>query len=167
MGQGWNLISLPVVPGDNTLQSVLASVWDNVNSVWAYDPNPGWQRYVVNGPSFLNDLANMEQGKGYWVDMDSTVTLTITGETITNTSVALKQGWNLVGYNYQEVRDRDTALASIAGFCNSIWNYDSETGQWLRYVEGAPDFLNNLNELEPGRGYWIDVSQDCVWDIFP
>jgi hypothetical protein len=152
-------------PVSNALQYVLASIWADVNSVWTYDANPGWRRYVVGGPDFLNDLTTMESGKGYWVDMNSAAMLTITGYTVTNTAIQLRQGWNLVGYNPQVECDRDTAIASIVNECASIWTYDGT--QWLRWVADGPPFLNNLTQLEPGCGYWINVSADCVWNISP
>jgi hypothetical protein len=165
--QAWNLISLSVNPADNALQSVLESVWGNVNSVWTYDSNPGWRRYVAAGPDFLNTLITMESGRGYWINTKDAATLTVTGSQIDDTAVELFLGWNLVGYSYQVIRDRATALASISEECASIWTYDSATQQWLRYVEGTPDFLNTLTQLEPGRGYWINVTEDCVWSMSP
>jgi hypothetical protein len=165
--QGWNLISLQVDPWDHTLQSVLASVWDNVNSVWAYDANPGWQRYVAAGPDFLNDLTTMETGRGYWISVDGEPMLSITGIQIIDTAIQLRQGWNLAGYNASTPQPREDALASIDGKYSSIWTYDSSTGEWLRYVVGGAEFLNTLTQLEPGRAYWINASEDCVWDISP
>ena len=40
-------------------------------------------------------------------------------------------------------------------------------GNIKAYVVGAPDFLNNLDTMGPGKGYWINVTEDCVWDIPP
>ena len=36
---------------------------------------------------------------------------------------------------------------------------------WLRYAPGAGLWANTLTELSPGRGYWIDVTADCVLTV--
>jgi hypothetical protein len=44
-----------------------------------------------------------------------------------------------------------------------IYAYDSEEKKWLKYFKGGPNFLNDLELLEPGHGYWFYVEQD--WTI--
>ena len=44
-----------------------------------------------------------------------------------------------------------------------IVTYDSEDERWLKYFRDGPGFLNDLELLEPGRGYWFYVEQD--WTI--
>jgi len=163
--QGWNLISLPVNSRDNALQSVLTSVWASVNSVWTYKANSGWSRHVVGGPDSLNDLTTMESGRGYWISMINDAILSVAGRQVTNTNTQLRGGWNLVGYNCEEEKDREMALSSIAELLRSIWTYDNGKAEWLRYVVGAPNFLNSLTHLGPGSGYWISVTEDCAWDV--
>jgi hypothetical protein len=150
---GWNLTSIRFDTEDSSVLSVLDPIRDCCRSVWTYDANLGnWERYVFDEPNSPNGLQFIVPGKGYWIYMDARATLAITGVQ-TQTDIPLYTGWNLVGYNYQEGRDLDTD--SMPESCTSIWTYDSREETWLKCVKGVPDNLNDLNRLEPGKGYWI------------
>lgn len=155
---GWNLISLPLDPSNKSITSVLNSIEGKYLSVWAYGV-AGWERYIVGAPG--NNLSTMEAGRGYWIKMTQSATLTITGEDTYNKAVQLRQGWNLVGYNSLISRTREEALASIDGLYYSVWTYVN--GGWLRYIPGASG--NNLTEMKPWEGYWINAVQNCVWEL--
>ena len=36
---------------------------------------------------------------------------------------------------------------------------------WKRYDPSGPAYANDLVALQPGRGYWIKVTQDCEWSL--
>ena len=166
MESGWNLISIPVQLPDNTLDAAFQPIAGQYSSVWAYDAeNSKWERYVVGGPDFLNSLETIEQGRGYWVQMADSAILTVGGQRAVDEPIQLKLGWNLVGYNSATAQSLEDALSSVAGNYSSVWTYDATTGEWKRHVVGGPGFLNNLETMEPGRGYWIDVVVDCIWDV--
>ena len=95
--EGWNLISLPLEQKDTIIDSVLAPIDGQYNSVWTYQANPGWLWYLPEFP-FASNLWNMDAGMGYWVDMKEAVSLTIQGDDPLMV-VRLWKGWNLVGYN--------------------------------------------------------------------
>ena len=81
------------------------------------------------------------------------------------TTTVLEPGWNLVGYNSQTAKPVAESMSSIAGKYNSIWTYDAHAGLWLRYVVNGQSFLNDLEFMQPGRGYWIDAKERCLWDV--
>jgi hypothetical protein len=166
LNEGWNLISLPLYPEDNATLSVLDPILGSCDSVWTYNSfTASWNRYIINGPGTLNDLIKMEPGNGYWINMTRAETLIVTGYEITYMNIPLKKGWNQVGYNSLIPLPVEAALSHIYGICHSISTYDSLTGTWLNYAINGPDFLNNLDRLEPGQGYWIFATGDCIWDI--
>lgn len=161
--EDWNLISIPIELADTALATVFETIDSLYTAVWAYSANPGWERYIVGGPDFLNTLTDVVPGKGYWVEMSVDAELSLDGPPIED-PISLMVDWNLVGFNSVAEMDRADALASIAGYCNAAWGYDPASG-WEKYVEGGPDFLNNLVSFKPGRGYWIDARPGCPpWD---
>ena len=165
LAAGWNLISLYLQPMDTRLSSVLSSIEGKYDSVWAYDAMTGqWRRNVTDTPSFLNDLEEMEAHLGYWIMMNQPATLIVEGSSPAS-AIPLRAGWNLVGYNSQTPALLDDYLSTVEDSCNSIWTYDATAGEWLQYYASAPAFLNDLEYLEPGNGYWIEVNEDCIWDI--
>ncbi|RCV64774.1 hypothetical protein C5S53_07210 [Methanophagales archaeon] len=162
---GWNLISLPKIPEASDVLDVMRMVGHNLNSVWTYVGRI-WKRYDLTGPSFLNDLATLEPGKGYWIDMKSSDRLDdlyMTGTELTDKSIPLASGWNLVGYNSLSSMGITDALNSVPGNWNSVWTY--EKGKWKRYNLTGEVFLNDLETLGPGKGYWIDMKSDATWSL--
>ncbi len=62
---GWNLIGLPFIPDDPSIEVVLGDILYHVESVWTYDAWSGyWSSYSPYAPS---DLTMMVDGKGYWI----------------------------------------------------------------------------------------------------
>lgn len=159
LGGNWNLISLEKQPANTAIATVLDAIIDNVVSVWAYTGTV-WEVYDPANPSF-SDLLTMEAGKGYWINMNETATLTVSGSAPSK-SIDLVSGWNLVGYNSSAAQDIATALASIANKYISVWAYMG--GSWKVYDPANPGF-SDLTSMEPGYGYWINANQDCIWTL--
>jgi hypothetical protein len=84
--------------------------------------------------------------------------------------IQLRAGPNLVAYGGPS-RPIVEGLASINGFYTKVFAaiYEYDPGQnkyalvWKRYLVGAPAQFNTLTYLDPWQGYWIYVTQDCVW----
>lgn len=155
--EGWNLISIPLMPEDTTISSVLSPISGNYSIVWAYDKTEGgiWKMYDPGAPIFVNDLKEIQPGKGYWIMMTANDTLPVSG-TLQENSFRLQSRWNLIGYNSLSNKPIDTALAPMSGNYSIVWTYDTAGGRvWKMYDPSAPIFVNDLKDMEPGKGYWI------------
>lgn len=77
---GWNLISWPG-QAPAPISTALASISDQYNLVYAYmaaDSADPWKKYDPNAPfPFLNDLAQVKPGQGYWLRMIQAATLQV------------------------------------------------------------------------------------------
>jgi len=93
--------------------------------------------------------------------MNESATMIVAGLLPSN-STDLVNGSNLVGYNSASLRDTPEAITSIEGQCVSVWAFIE--GSWKLYDPANPGF-SDLTTMEPGYGYWIDVSEACVWDV--
>lgn len=73
-----------------------------------------------------------------------------------NQKIALKTGWNLIGFPFNTNQDVATALSSIINEVEIIKDNDGfwKTGQNVAF--------NSLNTLNWGKGYLVKVSADCV-----
>jgi len=80
-----------------------------------------------------------------------------------NITTQLFIGWNLVAFSSAKPLPIDEALLSISNVCISAWEYDASTSDWHRHILGGPAFLSDLHELNPNHGYWLYVTQDCIW----
>jgi hypothetical protein len=159
LSQGSNLISLYRQPEDTDIASVLSSISGKYTSVWAFIDNT-WKVYDPLNPGF-SDLTTMEAGRGYWVEMNESATMIVAGLVPSN-ATDLVNGSNLVGYNSANPWDTPGAVASIDGQCVAVWAFIE--GSWKVYDPENPGF-SDLTTMEPGYGYWIDVSEACVWNV--
>ena len=157
LSNSWNLVSLSQSPSNKKVESVLGAISGKYISVWAYDNNQ-WQVYDAASPGF-SDLTEMTPGKGYWINMSDNVEFSISGLT-SGDRIELSEGWNLVGYNSTTSKEMSEAISSISSYIVSVWAY--EEGQWKVYDPQNPEF-SDLTTMEPGYGYWINVSDPCTW----
>ena len=106
----------------------------------------------------MNNLDEIKPGVGYWVLMKNPSSLVVRGIR-TTAPVSLYAEWNFIGFNLLNAQPLPEALSSIAGNYESVWMYDAMDGEWKKYNVEWPDILNNLTEIEPGKGCWIRMYQ--------
>ena len=166
----WNLLSLPLILADTSIEAVLSSISGDYDLVYAYDgcdtADP-WKRYDVNAPPYANDLTNLDGKTGIWIRITDTPTLIVSGQVPTGTDIQLCEGWNLVGYPSTQAKPITDALSSIEGKYTLVYAYDASdtTDPWKKYDVSAPPYANDLTEMQPGLAYWIKVSDDCVLTV--
>jgi hypothetical protein len=145
--QGWNMISSFVAPKDSTLDSVLVKVKPRLVIV---KNNTG----QVYWPAFsINTIGNWKKQHGYQIYMQSTDTMTVTGDEIDPelTPLVMPQGWNMVSYLRNSPMRADSALTTIAG---NIVIAKNNAGQvyWPSLI------INTIGNMKPGQGYQTYLS---------
>jgi len=70
-------------------------------------------------------------------------------------------GWNLFSYPVRSSQPVAEALVSVSGVYSTVYGFEATdaTDPWKVYDVSAPDYVNDLAELEFGHGYWISVTQ--------
>ena len=77
--------------------------------------------------------------------------------------VSLVEGWNLIGIPFIPTDAAiETMLSGVLSYVSSVKTYDGTTGGWYTYSPGRP---SNLQTIEDGKGYWILMTADAVWEI--
>ena len=147
--EGWNLISLPLIPLDSHIEVVLAGILDDVISVWHYDTAiPGWRTFAPGAPSNLN---SMEDGKAYWINMEADQTLNLAGmenpvPPALPRAYDVVAGWNMVGF--KSTATNVTAADYLAG-TEPIRIYGFKDDAWFMI---SPPYND---PMVPGLGYWV------------
>ena len=59
--------------------------------------NGAWQHYDP-AVGYGNTLTTLDESMGFWVEMTTADTLVVTGTAPGTSNIALKAGWNLVGF---------------------------------------------------------------------
>jgi hypothetical protein len=175
LNRKWNLISLPIVPFDSDIDTLLATYNASdtapIDSIWAYDRcSDDWSTYPGAG------LTDMTDGPSYWVKVDYSLPLGNAGDYaggfwywgVANpmppdapSAYDVCEGWNMVGY--RALADDDVA--------NYLWNFtfgtdygpvyswDASTQTWNAPLAAGTD------DLIVTMGYWIPFAADGT--IFP
>jgi peptide/nickel transport system substrate-binding protein len=153
--QGWNLISIPLVQTNTSILNVLSTIagqWDVAKS---YDATTKtWKSYRVG--SSTNTLSSIDHTMGIWLHVTVNSTLIVYGVPPANTNIALKAGWNLVGYPSLN-GTRTIADALFGTGYTKVEGYDS-VSPYLRVLNGS--YI-----MQPGEGYWVYVPADTMWTV--
>lgn len=150
LSEGWNLVSLPLIPTDPSVTVVLADIAADVASVWSYDAATGlWASYSPGAPS---DLTEMVDGKGYWMSMTASAMLAIDGTEMPVDPFdplpmyPVVEGWNLIGF-------KETYYMTVEDYLAGV-----EYVRVYEFIDGY-NALSATDYMIPGRGYWIAVSE--------
>ncbi len=83
----------------------------------------------------------------------ATATRTATATPSPGNSLPILPGANLMAWPGGDLPPAE-ALANVPNL-RIVYAYDSATGNWTRFVPGAPSFINNLPLLKKGGSYWF------------
>jgi hypothetical protein len=155
--QGWNMISLPLIPNDSSIDEVLkgtANAAANVNIVQYYDTDRNdWLTYKPSAASG-NTLTTMEDGRAYWIFMNVPGTLTISGKTNSISPrmyTVAGQKWNMIGF-------KSTTNRMVKDYLPVSQMSSDDRLVVFEYAQDGDfyyDELENTDYMEPGLGYWI------------
>ena len=129
---GWSMISLPVKPESY----VLKDLFPDALAVFGF-----FNKYVLIDPN-----AELETGEGYWIYSPNASSSLIYGEPIDNyINPNAPSGWSMIGAGSYPAKPSvdNGSIQAIFGFEN-------------KYV-----LLDPNNPLEPGNGYWINLSEEA------
>jgi hypothetical protein len=160
LNEGWNLISLPFVQPDPSIDQALSSIsgkWDHIQVFNASQPDY-WKTNITSRPDQLNDLNYLTHKTGFWINItESGVILTVPGNVSASTNIYLLSGWNLVGYPSLTAKSITDALAGT-GYDLPVETFNA-TAQY-RIAPLADSYM-----MQPGEGYWVHVPADTMWVV--
>jgi len=140
---GWNMVSVPVVPTENSTEAV----FPEVEAVYTWDSES--KSYTM--PSTIDPR------KAYWVAVTSDRTISVTGAPVTEWIDSASPGWNMLGSVHGGIVDfsdpDDIADGSVEGFVY-WWNPETKAYEYCK-------------SIDPGKGYWIAATQDCSLTLGP
>lgn len=155
MQSGVQLISIPLVQENESLESVLQTV--RHDKAWYYDSSSKEWKWHMTFKSYRRGLWHMNQTMGLWVNVTENSNLTVAGMVPARTSTPLHSGWNLVSfpsfnasYTTQYLK-MDTGAVRVEG-------YDLTPPYNLRVI-------GDSESLQAGHAYWVKVEADVDWVV--
>jgi len=129
---GWNLVSIPII-SDNMSKLFLFPT--AISPVYAYN----------NGYYTVDTLVN---GEGYWVKFSSNETISLHGNFITENTINVSSGWNMIG-PFDNTIDVNSITTQPPNLLESPF-YGFGSGYYI------------ANDLESGKGYWIKTNASGI-----
>jgi len=157
LNPGWNLVSLDVIPADRSLNSIFSSLQPgNLEFITGFDN--GAKVFNPNGPPFLNTVTEVSDGFGYWVKVTNADVLNVEGVCLDDGfRKSFDAGWNLVAYPPDAPQMPAMYFADLisASELEFITGFDGGT---KTFNPNGPPFLNTLQQMQNGFGYWVKVT---------
>jgi hypothetical protein len=144
LAPGWNLISLPLTPSDNSTSVVLSGVSDVV------------YRYDATSKEF-ECPSTMDPGIGYFVHVTTASTWEYEGTPVSSTSPDLKSGLNMIGVPNCTMSVSD-AMGSADYRYVARWNAVDQ--KFEVYNPSAPVAFHHFDTMEAGEGYFVSAKSD-------
>jgi hypothetical protein len=158
--EGWNLVSNPCATENKSVGFVLSSIQGNYSSVHGYYPNDEtdpWKAYNPSLPQWVvNDLNEISDLKGYWINMKNQSSFHINGTLTQPNMIPLSEGWNLIGYPANNSKNIEDALETISGNYDIVWMYNTTDDNYYYYNSSAGN--GTITEMQEYKGYWIRMS---------
>ena len=129
--KGWNMVSVGVIPEDNSV----SAVFPDALTVYAWENNT----YVA--------ASTIECGKAYWVAAESDQTVTVESEKLSEWTRSLSQGWHMIGALAEDKLISDLSPASSILI---VYGFNPSSG---KYVPAT--------YLESGKGYWVAIGEEA------
>jgi len=152
---GWNLISLNVFPFD----SLFSQIKQKIGSKFIIAKSEDGRIFC---PPFTNTLSVWNNKEAYLIKVSDTTILSITGLAISpeNYSISLGRiGWHWIPY----IRNSD--ISPALGLISLIGMYDH-----VKDTDGnsyKPNSSNTLQNLAPGKGYMIYITNSNATLLYP
>ena len=147
---GWNLISLPLDPTDNSTNKVLLGVTQNAV-----------KQYNATSKQF-EDATIMDPGTGYFVHVTTASTWEYVGTPESYTTTELKSGLNMIGVPNCGM-NVSTAIGLTDYRYAARWNVTSQS--YEVYNPNAPTAFHGFNTMELGEGYFVSAGSDSTLTV--
>jgi len=152
---GWNLITLPVET--SWWASDLAANVTGCNSLSGWDADAQtYDTYIVGVPE--SDFV-IEDGYGYFVDVNQDSSLSLIGSPILQVEIPLEVGWNLLGWFHEHDTTASSLSENISG-CSGVSIWDAPNQTYNTYIIGVPESDYTISQ---GMGMFVDVTTDSIW----
>ena len=151
--QGWNIVSTYIDPENSLIEVLFNPILDDLVIVKDYLGNAYLPEWSFNG------IGSLQIGHGYYVKTTVISSLTFYGVYLTpeENPITISSGWNIIGYLRTTPSPLDDIFESLVASDLIVIIKDYLGAAYL------PEFdFNGIGDLNPGQGYQIKTSGDCI-----
>ncbi len=158
LSNGPNLISIPLIQSNGSIENVLQTV--QYNKAWYYDSFSQEWKWHMTFKNYRRGLWTVNHTIGLWVNVTDVCSLTVAGIVPAQTEIWLFEGWNLIGFPSFNPTYAVSDLKAEVGATR------------VEGIETMPPFppsrlrvLADADMLQVGYGYWVRMEADTPWTI--
>ncbi|MBI2138872.1 hypothetical protein HYU13_04740 [Candidatus Woesearchaeota archaeon] len=178
LASGFNLISVPVSLSSWELAEnpFVMEPANCLTTIYRYNATEGRYQAALFDSEFGwgsgQGFTTLHPGRGYWLRANGVCNITITGKQASSQDIGLQQGFNLVGFfsHRQKALLNSSIPTNDTGCISSLFRYNTQTRLYesaFYSTELGWASSTGLDELEPGRGYWLKTAKSCLWNHNP
>ena len=131
--EGWNLVGLPLVVDDSGYLTQFPNAV--IGTLYSYN-------------LVYEEETNLESGRGYWLYLENNTANEFSGEMISEVSISLNEGWNLITGISTPVQVENIFDNGGIIFEDSIFGFD--------------EVYQEAEVLLVGKGYWLKASSSGI-----
>ena len=156
---GWNIMSFYVTPTDMNLLNILQQLVTSNELIKVIDEAGGFIQNIP-GVGWMNTIGNMENTEGYYIKVTNNTSFDATGNSVSSPfCIPLNQGWNIIGYPFEQSQDALTALQPLINAGELIKVID-EAGGFIQFIPGV-GWMNTIGNFEADEGYYIKITTNA------
>ena len=160
--QGWNIISLPVIPDSTGMSFIFQSMMDRSSLIKIQDESGNsMEDWGIFG-GWVNKIGNIAPTEGYKIKVSINDSTEICGEPIKYPfAIPLKSGWNIMGYPQTSAFDALEVLNQLIDEGKLI-KVQNEGGNSIEDWGIYGGWHNYIGDFIPGEGYNIKLNADDI-----
>ena len=162
---GWNIISANVIPDNPNLKDIFQSLIDAGKLKKVMDETG---KTIENFGAFggwKNNIGNLNSAKGYKVNVLSNSTLSLEGTPVSlPLDITLNTGRNIISYPSATAQDAK-ALVQLLIDTGKLKKVMDEAGKTIENFGAFGGWKNNIGNFLPGKGYKVNVLENCTLTI--
>jgi len=162
---GWNIISFYVTPEVADMEELFKTLIDD-DALYKIIDEAG-QRFIFNAfaQKWINEIGDMSSEEGYQVKVKKDVVLTVEGEKVKLPyEINLAKGWNIFGWPDENSQTAMNIVQTLIDD-NTLIKVIDEQGRRIIYNAFAKQWIDEIGEFEPGKGFLIKVTEDTILNI--
>jgi len=155
LSNGWNLITIPM---ENTwMASTLAENITGCEMIsWFDAENQTYKTHIVGVPLYDFEING---GYGLFVLVDQNSLFSVYGPPISDVSVPLFVGWNMIGWGHDYNTTASSLSENISG-CEMVSWFDAENQTFKTHIVGVPIYDFTIMQ---GMGLFLYTDEASVW----
>ncbi len=165
LNQGWNIMSLRVMPENPVLKDILQPVINEGKLKKVMDESGKIIEDWGTFGGWRNTIGNLECTEGYKINVTSSATIEVEGVPVQFPyDIALRAGWNIISWPSGNEQNGIVVFdALITG--GELKKVMDETGKVIEDWGSFGGWQNYIGNLKPAEGYNVNVNEDCILTI--